>query len=715
MKSSDCVRDLFRRRFALELEGARDAVPLEFREKYAGSGATFADTCADALVNFVHRALPHEPALRLHVLERLLEQAASWPAGAGAAWGVIHRPLNGEPDFRAGMASAMLAKHLLTPIHAVSTSDLVHIDGVHVRARPLVGWPGDAAPNDVLRWLLDHGDDDSRVFARKMMERTKTGWSFVDLSWKRLELGDEEAIEDLLQCYELMAFAHVWLAWRDVATSTRTALGAACFAWASVRNDDVDSLAKMARGALAEIGEKAFPPTDEDAVRELVAELRAMLPTVLDAAGFVAHKLPKTEAEALVFEDGMLQWDAAFAAFLEGLGKHGRQGAEVVRCGARSRWQAFQAACDHESAGGALWSYWADVSQRPTSLRFGRALACILWLERVRDRVLAMRAKPAALTRAVSIDVLDLYSQRYKPEDRNGQQAFVFHGSKQGWVLVPSISDDALSGILQRGVDLLTSETGIDLLEWQVTEAHRQFSNGDRDYRNLRIEGGWSALAHDHLRLTANRAREEVRAIVLAQAHLRFESYGIRGNLLSYAEPQKAARGQRAVVTITLGDMLLVGFANALREEHGASSLTSREGRRLVPILGKTALVGRRNEYAAQRRMVWRFAIKLRDAAEQLAKDGSVPMPLDAWVSLAGEAGAPRTGAFLGRLLDAWEKGNDKTQPLIERQGDRVTLHESRRAAFEFLVKGGELSLRKRRDGKAAARGRARGWRGKRD
>jgi hypothetical protein len=244
-----------------------------------------------------------------------------------------------------------------------------------------------------------------------------------------------------------------------------------------------------------------------------------------------------------------------------------------------------------------------------------------------------------------------------------------------------------------------------------VTEAHRQYVAGATDFRHITIEGGWSALAHERLGLTSKRAPEAVRAIVLAQAHLRFETYGIRGNLLSYAEPRKHAPGQRALVTITLGDMLLAGFTHALREERGASSLTSREGRRLVPILGKTALVGRRNDYAAQRRMVWRFAVALRDSAEELARDGSVRMPIDAWASLADEASAPRTGAFLSRVLDAWEKGDDKTPPLIERSGDRVTLHESRRAALEFLVSGGRLSIRKRAEGKAGARGRAAGWR----
>jgi hypothetical protein len=461
----------------------------------------------------------------------------------------------------------------------------------------------------------------------------------------------------------------------------------------------------MARGALEQAD---HAPTDEDAVRELVASLRATLPSALDAAHFTGDA-PSSEAEATAAKAGILRWDEGFARYLDELGEQGKAIAIKVRENARARLVTYEAKAERSRAGGALWAMWSDVEQRPACLRFGRTLAYALWVEKVRKRIDEAKRKPASLTRAVTVDVLDLYSRRYEPEDRGGQQALVFP-EQRGWVLVPSIFDD-LAGLLQRGVGLLTSETGIDLLEWQVTEAHRQYVAGANDFRHITIEGGWSALAHERLGYTSKKAPEQVRAIVLAQAHLRFESYGIRGNLLSYAEPRKATRGQRALVTVTLGDMLLAGFAHALREEHGASSLTSREGRRLVPILGKTALVGRNNESAAQRRMVWRFAVALRDSAEELAREGSVRMPLDAWARLADEAGAPRTGAFLPRVLDAWEKGDDKTPPLIERKRDRVTLHQSRKAALEFLVSGGRLSLRKRSEGKSAARGRAEGWR----
>lgn len=358
------------------------------------------------------------------------------------------------------------------------------------------------------------------------------------------------------------------------------------------------------------------------------------------------------------------------------------------------------------------YKLWEPLLDDPS--RWAVIFADCVWHGVVAKRIEKERRTPAALARAVSVDVLDLCTKRYTPATQDGQQALIFPDNR-GWVLVPSVLDDAVNGtILQRGVDLLTTEIGIDLLEWEVTKAHSQFLSGAHDFRRIVIEGGWSALAHEHLGRSSKSDAERVRAIVLAQAHLRFESNGMRGNLLSYAEPQRHAPGRRSVVTVTLGDMLLYSYAHELKERHGNASLSAREGRRLVPILGKTALVGRAKDHASQRRMVWRLAIMLRDRAEELARDGAVHIPLGQWRDLASEAGMPQSAALLTRVIDAWQNGGDNAEPLLERTDrDYFTLHKSRKDALDFIVTGGERTVRSRADGKTSARRRANGWRKK--
>jgi hypothetical protein len=410
------------------------------------------------------------------------------------------------------------------------------------------------------------------------------------------------------------------------------------------------------------------------------------------AAKLDEHQLA-TEEDARALEDGVLWLDELFAAHVEHTGEQGKADAAAIRGASKER-----IAKDEWREAFAAWD-----RNRPIML------AVALWRDKVGPRLEEARRKPAGLARAVAVDVLDLYSRRYEREERSGQQALVFPDHR-GWVVVPSIYDGTLASILERGVGLLASETGIDLLEWEVTEAHRQYIEQPSDFRHLSIEGGWSALAHEKLKLTSRMAPEMVRAIVLAQAHLRFESKGIRGNLLTYSEPRKHAPGQRSLVTITLGDMLLQGFTHALREQLGSATLGAREAGRLVPVLGKTALVGRNNDYAAQRRMVWRFAIAMRDHAEEIAQYGHVSMPLEAWTTLASEAGLPRSSKLLADVVRAWETGSDGAAPLIVRvpgERDRFTLHESRKPALDFIVEGGQRSTKRRAEGKAGAAKRA--------
>lgn len=431
--------------------------------------------------------------------------------------------------------------------------------------------------------------------------------------------------------------------------------------------------------------------------------------------------------------DEMLRPDAKLATFIEGIGQAGKIIAERIRTKAKERWLSFSAKCEEIKQPtfdeevrhpldpellalpkllpsncdySVLWGMWLCIDNAE-SPNWARALLEAVWVDSVRP-LLQKTHQPVSITRAVAIDVLDLYSQRYDKETKNGQQVLVFPGQR-GWVLVPSILDGTLGTILKHGVDMLTSEVGLDLLEWEITEAHQQYMRDpNSDFRHIAVDGGWHAIAHDKLGLSKKESPQIVRAITLAQAHLRFESYGIRGNLLSYAEPRSNAPGRRSLVTITLGDMLLYGFAHALREAHGSTSLASREGRRLVPLLGKAPLIGRRNDFAAQRRMVWRFAVALRDRATELAKNNCVVLPIDDWTRIASEANAPRSGGFLLRVIKAWATGSDNVPPLIECiEKDTYTLHKSRKDALNFIVAGGQTSILKSNEGKSSAKARS--------
>ncbi len=315
-------------------------------------------------------------------------------------------------------------------------------------------------------------------------------------------------------------------------------------------------------------------------------------------------------------------------------------------------------------------------------------LADCLWA----DVALRLRDKPAALARVVHQEVYDAHVHASVSERRDGQRSLLVTGPGTIDLAAVAQVDEEVLRRIEEGTRLLSHDIGLETLEWEVTEAHRQWAAGDGSgpFNRIVLEGGWSELAQ-RLGRNGGKASQQARSVVLAQAHMRFSSpqKGVRGNLLAYTESH-GSRGRRSQVSITLGDMLTHGFTDALEESLGKKSRSAREARRLVPLLGPHPQYGRNNEFAEQRRLKWRFALELRDRAEELAEQGAIAMSPENWRRLTDEAGLPHH--LLESVLAAWEGGDDNAQPLIVRRGGQVTLHESRKDVLNFLVRGGTLS-----------------------
>lgn len=328
-----------------------------------------------------------------------------------------------------------------------------------------------------------------------------------------------------------------------------------------------------------------------------------------------------------------------------------------------------------------------------------------LWYDVVRPKIVRRSANPASLVRAVSSATVDLLAYRAPRSEHNGQEALSFP-PVVGWSLAPSIEADLLSTVL-KGVGDLSSEVAIDFLEWAITTAHRQYFDEVSDFRRIVVDRGWSGLGRE-LGSSSNKAADKVKSLVYAFAHLRYASRGWHGNLLSYSET-KAAPGRKACVTITLGDLLLPGHTFTLKDAPGSVALQAREDRQLVPVLGRTAVVGSPATYGAQRRMPWVLATVLRARAQELAREGSVLLTPNDRAELAVRAGAPQSSSLLDKVWTAWEEGDDKASPLIVRAGgDRITLHESRKLALDFLKSAGETSIRQSNRGQKAVHARGR-------
>ena len=505
-----------------------------------------------------------------------------------------------------------------------------------------------------------------------------------------------------------LASHHSWAARQHELTRAATSpIAAAEWAWGATRliaTDDAEGR-EVRREIVGTVlrdpkdaAELATAP-DAHAEAELERDLLHTVDTMRERCG-LDGPAPSTDAEACALDGALPFADARFAAFLEPMGKRGAEAARKLR---------ERSAARATAGGAALWGLWTDRATSPAGFRWAVLLARVVWADVTAPRL----RQRAALVRPVYQDVTRVHSRTFEAVTRNGQAQLRFEDAPPVEIVappnLPAYELGTLEPILARGLAKLGSITGHKVLRWEVNEGHARYMRHEPEAGRLRVEGGWAALAHDVLELASNKARADVREIVLAQAHCRFAlPNGSVGNLLSYSEPKGqgggAARGKRAVVTITLGDALLPTFVQTIESR----SLAGRTARRLIPLLDLPPLVGRPNEHGAQATLSMLLAAEFRDRVRELLDHEGVRLTLADFQGLAERAGLPRDAAGLAAILDRWTRDGTDGPALLRVVGpDRYTLGGAHRAALDFMLAGGRLEQGGEAGGKASARKRA--------
>ena len=234
------------------------------------------------------------------------------------------------------------------------------------------------------------------------------------------------------------------------------------------------------------------PELADDTIRRRVADV------VLESIERLATHIPQHGDAGE--RDGMLDRDAALADELERLGEHGKSRADLVRESAKKRFTKRDDLRSYYS----LWLPDGFLERDPVGgLPWIRALGRAAWLDVVRPKIeRAARVHPALVYR-VHEDVARIHSRAHVLESRNGQRHLRFEGHSP-IAIVPAVEDDTLeriAGSVTRGATLLGSVTAHKALRWEVITGHERAIHGADDARVLRIDGGWSTFAHDHLGL----------------------------------------------------------------------------------------------------------------------------------------------------------------------------------------------------------------------
>lgn len=335
-------------------------------------------------------------------------------------------------------------------------------------------------------------------------------------------------------------------------------------------------------------------------------------------------------------------------------------------------------------------------------------IAEALWRDIVKPRLEIAFRKPPALAMAVAEPIAHLFSTVRREEERNGQRRLRLPGEVLVKIVdaAATIGADALNAIMidriDRGVKLFGSLASHRVLRWQIFTAHRQALNNNPDPRVLRVDGGWSVLAHDVLGMNGNKAADQVRDIIEAMhvTELPLPPHGDYSRLLIRETHTPRGRGKQWI-KLVLGTVLLPDYVHELQEMAG-NTIEARRWSRLVPVLDLPPAIGQDNEHGAQATFSMLLVAYLRDHAQELVEHGGVRFSETALGELARGAGLPIHR--VRPLLDRWvNDGTDGPAFLKVVDGGRHTLGDAHATQREFIEKGGRREIEGRRAGQRGA------------
>lgn len=251
-------------------------------------------------------------------------------------------------------------------------------------------------------------------------------------------------------------------------------------------------------------------------------------------------------------------------------------------------------------------------------------------------------------------------------------------GTEVGGV-IPALDGETIVEI-QRALQGALGVPGLRLLRFVITRVQRQ--DADQDHRgnprDVRVKGGWSALANTLGGL--NPARLKSAAELLQRLRVKTPSAEVGGLLTTY-EARRGRSGGRRVLTVTAGLVLSPEFRAV--------------GDVLAPVpdpAREPPMHGSGGTYAAQLRLQQLWLLEMRRGWKQLIDKGGLILqePARCWEPLAERAGLPQKS--LQGVLDLWRAGEDDTPPFLEVDGDVWRLGAFWKPEWEFLLEGAQAS-----------------------
>jgi len=542
-------------------------------------------------------------------------------------------------------------------------------------------WPADVSASDSAK-LLDRDDDE---FSRKAANDLREGkglWGGGTFGMGQL-WGNEPAWRGKW-CLEALA----WLAdaERRILDEDTTALAAAQRVLA--RLDEVTSPSE--RGRLER--EKLVNAVLQDATvddREWLT--RVVRDHLLGLRNVFLEVMPETEAEATKTVRGVFRHDKRIAQHLKdlapGKGGDGNEAAELIRNASKERSQQF---AKGELQGRDLWIKWTSESLV--------SFVDFLWQAVIQPNIEHQKENPAALARAVATPALAVFTGAVQIVNQNEAQTSL--ELEENRVFVPAIGEEALQGMVGRGLKEMQSVLGQRIFNFLVEETWErdamkvpdphifQFASGSYKEFVERVHARTGGMPH-------KKESTQAKKILLAMHHAQFHMFGELGSLISVYQRANAKKGSaaphldpenRTLSSIEVLKRLRPGYVRQMAKQ----SLRNRELIQLVPVLPLPPLVGSRRGHSNQCTLSRALLLHFRSHAKDIAENRGALVTEKNWRDLAERSGFSRRSDQWKEARDRWLHDGDDGAALIKSLGpDRYTLGDEYAAQREFIASAG--------------------------
>jgi hypothetical protein len=336
-----------------------------------------------------------------------------------------------------------------------------------------------------------------------------------------------------------------------------------------------------------------------------------------------------------------------------------------------------------------------SIQQRVESwkqpLFFHKIVGAIVWKDWVKKRIELLIKKPPALP-LLTYDSVRKPMKKGATYDKENNQLIDTNGNpitsigRDIPLDVPSMELNTIKTIISKGnVRVLCTINAHRLLRWEVSTITRQFIEGNPDARAIRIDGGFSELAKLIGAGTGKKAAEQIREIIVWQAHSIFQrNDNMLGNMLSYTFSPNGYK-KRSQLSLILGDMMLPHYVFELL----GIARSKREARKLIPIVDIPPLIGRPADQGPQANFQMEMMVKFRTHAQEFLEHGGVYIPERDLRFLANESGMPLT--ILQKVMERWTSdGNDAPAFLKIIERDRYALGSAYSIAQDFIISAGK-------------------------